>query len=438
MSVPSLAVLLCASMLLNAFHSSVCVAQSDDGASPDETSLATQVEQLVIRLDARSLNERQRAERELIQLGPAILKLLPRENDAPSAETRQRLRRIRTELEKVQSSTSIDATPVTIKQATSVGDALKQITRQTQVEFAGDFNPAAPIDVDVDRIPFWNALDEVLDLSALDVDPFGGVDRSLKLVPRQEGRPDRKLAAYSGVFRIEPINIVARRDLRQSSLNGLELMIDIAWEPRLTPIGLTLPLKEFGAKLDTGKSLQLQESAETAEAMPRVGVSSTQTTIPFQLPEGRPFAIDTLSGRIDALLPGPIKIFDFDLKQESFTTQDAGDVKVLVESVTANGDLHEVRLNVKFGDADRALESHRGWVFDNPAFIIATDDIEETSPPRIENLGYQMYRQSSEEIGIGYLFDLGGDPEKYVFRYQTPSSIIRSEVRFTLHDIPLP
>lgn len=440
--------------------------QADPDAAAEQRQLAATVDRLITALDSRTLSQRQAAERDLIDLGPEILKILPRENDLPTAEMRQRIRRIRDQLERVESTTSIDASPVTIRDARTLGDALRQITRQTKVQFSGAINESLAVKIDVKKLPFWNAVDEVLDSANLDIDRFGGVPQTLKLVPRSEDRPRRSdNAAYSGVFRIEPINVTARRDLQNPKLSGLDLMIDIAWELRLTPIGISLPLKEFGAKLDNGDVLQLQTSAETAEAMPNPGVPSTQTSIPFQLPAGRPTKIDTLSGTIDTLLPGKVQKFAFPLAGKDFTPMDAGDVTVTLERVRSNGSLHEIRVNIQFKQADRALESHRGWVFDNPAYVVAvpesgadssdaapSGDTAETAtepdagkaddaaalPQPIEHLGYEIYRQTSDEIGIGYLFDLQGHPERFEFRYETPSSIIRSEVRFTLHDILLP
>ncbi|QDV67972.1 hypothetical protein Poly24_16780 [Rosistilla carotiformis] len=436
-------------LLLAVFGAEAALAQQPTDPAASERDRAVKVERLIAALDARTLSERQAAERELIDLGLDILGLLPRENDLPTAEMRQRLRRIRSQLEQLESTTSIDATPITIRDARTLGDALGQITRQTKVQFSGAINASLPVKIHAVKIPFWNAVDEVLDAADLDIDRFGGVEQSLKLVPRSPDRPRRSdTAAYSGVFRIEPISVTARRDLHNPRLSGLDLMIDISWELRLTPIGLSLPLKEFGAKLDNGDVLQLQASAETAEAMPNAGIPSTQTSIPFQLPAGRPAKIDTLSGTIDALLPGKIKHFDFDLGSDTFPSKDAGDVTVTLESVRGNGSLHELRVNVKFKQADRALESHRGWVFDNPAYVTAANtDPAETpddgsdkpaQPTRIENLGYEIYRQTSDEIGIGYLFDLESQPARFQFHYETPSSIVRSEVRFTLHDILLP
>ena len=414
-----------------------------DTGSSENTIL--EIERLTALLDARSLAQRQAAEQALIEMGPGILELLPRENDLPTAEMRQRVRRIRKQLESMESATSVDVTGVTIKQARTLGDALGQITRQTRMKFKGGIETTTEINVDVKNVPLWTAIDEVLDAADLDVNLFAGEEMTLALVPRDEDRPRRSdHAAYSGVFRIEPTGVVARRSLHNPKLSGLDLMIDIAWEPRLTPIGLSLPLKEVGVKLDDGSELELQISAETSEAMPNPGVPATQASIPFQLPAGQPAEIDTLTGKIDALLPGVVKKFEFDLGRSSFKPKDAGEVTVHLERLSKNGELHEIRVAVKFKNPDRSLESHRGWIFDNPAFVVRRDEsktekpIGEIPPKAIEHLGYEMYRQTSDEIGIGYLFDLNGDPSKYQFRYETPSSIIRSEVRFTLHDIPLP
>lgn len=441
--------------------------ETDEDSEDEEVDLGAEVDRLTAQLDARRLRERQAAEKALVELGPQILPLLPSELDLPTAEMRQRLKRVKAQLENMESTTSIDATAVTVSNATTLGDALKQITRQTGVRFEGQYNADATIGVNLKKVPMWLAVDEALDQANLDVNPYGSVDNSIALTQRAPTRPSRSdTAAYSGVFRVEPISLLARRDLHNPELNGLDVTIDIGWEPRLTPIGLSLPLENVSAKLDDGAKLELQDSSETANAMPGGDAPSSQTILPFKLPAGRPNKIETLTGTIDALLPGKVEKFDFALAEGTFQPRDAGEVKVQVESVTPNGELHEVRVLVTFKNPDRALESHRGWVFDNPSYVRRADykptgtldhaaagDDEDSDdnkdaaaqislpvgdPNRIENLGYELYRQTSDEIGIGFLFDLQGDPSKFVYRYETPTNIIRSKVEFTLHDITLP
>ena len=408
--------------------------ESDAPAELDDDELAVEVERRVAQLDAKKLSDRREAEKMLFLLGPRILEFVPKESDLPSAEMRQRLRRIVSRLEKLQSEVSIDATAVTISNAKTLGEALKQITRQTKIKFDGQFNESLPVVIDVKKVPFWTAVDEVLDQALLDVNVYGGLDDTLNLTSRVDERPNRSdSAAYAGVFRVEPMNVISRRDLVNPSVNGLDIMIDVAWELRLTPTSLSFPLEEIKAKLDNGDELELQPSANMPEAIPTPNVPSTQVNLPFQLPVGRPGKIETLTGKIKSSLPASTKTFTFALDSDEYEPAESGKLTVQIDSVVPNGTLHEVRLLAKFEDAGDALDTYRGWIFDNPAYAI-----ENATGDRKEHLGYEMFRQTADEVGIGYLFDFQGDPSNFKLQYESPGAIVENEVTFRLHDIPLP
>jgi hypothetical protein len=254
----------------------------------------------------------------------------------------------------------------------------------------------------------------------------------LQLVRREAERPSRvDSAAYTGVYRIEPTAVTSRRSLNQPSMSGLNVSVEISWEPRLTPIGLTIPITQLVGRLDDQAVLRPQESGDTIDVATNSDIAFSEFFLPMKLPAGQPDKIEALSGIIRALLPGKRQAFELSLGQPG-NKQTIDAMTVQIEAVRRNGPLHEVRVAVELQDADRSLESHRHWVFENQVHIRRKDG------SRADHLGYEVFRQTQSGVGIGYLFDLGDAVDQCTLVYESPTAVIPNEVAFVIQDIALP
>lgn len=140
-----------------------------------------------------------------------------------------------------------------------------------------------------------------------------------------------------------------------------------------------------------------------------------------------------MSGRFEALVPGQDATFEFeDLANEKPQTKSAGGVTVVLRRVREVQNLIDVWILVRIQDADESLQSHRGWVYNNPARLVAPDGTVH------EYVGMDTFRQEDAEFGISYKFDLTGDLSGYKFTYKTPAAILSLPVEFELSDIRLP
>jgi hypothetical protein len=214
-------------------------------------------------------------------------------------------------------------------------------------------------------------------------------------------------------------------------LSGLNVGVEISWEPRFTPIGLTIPIKQLTGRLDDDATLQPQESGETIDIATSAEIAFSEFYLPLQLPAGQPEKIESLSGLIRALLPGKQQTFELSLN-ELGVNQTIDAMTVQIEAIRKNGPLQEVRVGIQLQDADRSLESHRHWIYENQAFVRLKDG------SRADHLGYEVYRQTESGVGIGYLFDLGDTVQESTFVYESPTAVVPNEVTFVLQDIPLP
>jgi hypothetical protein len=401
-------------------------------ASPTLTDdqFRSQVSELVDSLDAAQLAKRQQAERDLIALGPDALQFLPEVDERLSAEAQLRLRRVLKSLQEAKAEMSATAQAMRLGSVNTLDEALTRITDVSGVNFARGEVPNRPLVLTLGPQSFWPTLDTVLDAAELDVNFYVGEPGELGIAPRAEGRASRTdSAAYAGVYRLETASTTSRRDYRNPTLSRLSIAAEIAWEPRLTPIGLNLPLDSITAVLDDGQRLK-PESGQI-DISTNSSIPFSEFNIPLPLPTGSPQKIESLTGTIRSMLPGAREHFKKDLAK-SHEPETVGNVTFWLESAKPNGTLHEVRVEVVFENAGQAFESHRQWVFENPAYVTTADG------SRLEHLGFQTYRQTSDRVGIGYLFDLQETVDQKTFHYETPISIIENEVTFLMKDIQLP
>lgn len=409
----------------------------DDQELPREqaqAALRSDVLEWVDQLDAPALTTRKEAERSLIDAGPDALPFLPESKPGFSIEAAERLSRVRKALMAMRTEQEVEAesSSVRLDQVATLGEALEAISRDSGVEFEHRAEESIAITPVATPLPFWHALDLVLDQAGLDINFYGGGRNTLELVPRQADRPSRvDSAAYAGIYRIEPTSVTSRRSLKQPELSGLNIGLEISWEPRLTPIGLTIPVQQLSGQLDDEAALKPQQSSDTIDVATNAEIAFSEFYLPMQLPAGQPELIESLSGVIGALLPGQSQTFELPLSTPgNRETIDA--MTVQIEAVRKNGPLHEVRVGVELQDADRSLESHRHWVYENQAYVRRKDG------SRADHLGFEVYRQTESGVGIGYLFDLGDSAQEAKLMYESPTAVVPSEVSFVIQDIPLP
>ncbi len=403
----------------------------------DTAELKLQVRQLVRQLDDPELEVRDRAEQSLIKIGPASLDLLPPPDQQPSEEVRHRLARVRQTIERSAALQSLEGTQVTLVGADlQLADVLAAIEEQTgnriELNMPEEGGATAGLKIAFEATPFWTALDTVLDQAGATVYPFNQAD-FLEIQPAGSDIRSRVgSASYAGPFRIEPTSIESRRDLRTGS-HTLNLTLEIAWEPRLAPIALKLPFDLLKATDEDGQPIELTESVTMIPIDVHGSASAAQVSVPLKAPSRDLTKIARLRGTLRALVPGRIETFRFDdLDKARGTEMSKGDVTVFLDGVRPNNDLWDVRVRVEFKDAAGALESHRGWIYQNERYLLTGAD------ERVEELAMELTAQSASAIGFTYAFDLPGGPKGVSFVYKTPVMFVEMPIEFELKDIALP
>ncbi len=87
---------------------------------------------------------------------------------------------------------------------------------------------------------------------------------------------------------------------------------------------------------------------------------------------------------------------------------------------------------VEFGEAQGALESFRGWILSNEAYLLDANE------KRLENVGLNTYAIRPNGVGIAYLFQINANPDDYKLIYESPAAISKQTIAYELKDIELP
>lgn len=402
-----------------------------ESADEQKTTLNQQVQRLLRQLDSNTLAQRQAAEKALIDLGPQVLDRLPQQVD--SAEVRQRLQRVVKTLQLQASRNATVASRVDLQGKMSLAMALQSLQEQTgnQIEARGQLD--TPVQLDLQQAVFWQALDGLLDQVEMNVDPFLGGRTSLVLTSRPPEEEARQGAAsYRGIFRFEPLRVEASRHLRNPKIRGLKVALQVAWEPRVTPIFLSVPAAELKILDGQGKSLAVDNPRAVSSAAIEGDRTAVELTLPLQLPSRQTRKIGSLQGRLHTLLPGKPQRFEFArLQTKNQVLRKAGVSVILLQAEQQNEEL-VIQVKVAYEQAGQAFESHRGWVFLNPAYL------ELESGKSLKFRAYETLDQGPRSITLAYRFERPKDLQKVRFVYETPATIVRQQLNFELRDILLP
>lgn len=406
-------------------------------ANPDQQQLT--VRRLIRQLDSPRLAERQAAEEKLISMGAKALELLPSSTDQLSAEVQQRLARVRQKLQQELTESFTQPARVTLHGEMPLSKALTAIQQQTgNAVGPGRPDAAAPanepsIKVDLDKVPFWQAVDQVLGQAGLRAYPYGE-QAGLQLIPRPANEiTNPSLASYSGAFRFEVISALARRTFRVPNGGSLELSIEAAWEPRLSPIALDQPISAITAVGDDGKPMAIAQRRARLEVPVVSQARAVEFQIPMELPSRNLKRIARLHGTLSTLMPGKIETFRFDKLPEAANVQKRiGSATVTLQQVRKNNDVWEVRLRVGYDETHGALASHRTWMFSNEAYLEAPDG------QKVAYDTFESTAQTENEFGVAYLFALDKPLDKYVFVYKTPGVILSARFTYDFSNIDLP
>jgi hypothetical protein len=411
--------------------------------SEADAKLIQQVSKLVSQLDSDRAAERDSSEKELLEIAGTttaqtdhFLASLPPDSDQMPLAVRDRLSRIRRQVEDRAAKGATNGTTITLDaKSMPLSEVFKAIENATGNKLIDNREEQSdkPVTITLKNEPFWSGLDQILDQIGLGIYSYGG-EEALSIVGRSgEEGPRIGQAAYRGPLRFEVLEVQAERGRRQPKQQSLKLKLEVAWEPRLRPIALSQPVADVEATTDSGEKLTIAQPDAVQDVEIPNGTQAAEIELPFELPSRDVKKIASLKGQLHALMPGRRAKFEFpDVTKAAGKSQRLGGVQVTLDDVRKNGAVWEIHMRFGLDEANGSLQSHRNWVFQNLSYLMDKDG------KPIENAGFETTRQGPNEVGVAYLFDAPEGLEGLTWVYETPAAIVDLPVDYELKDIELP
>lgn len=395
--------------------------------------LVRQARKLVRQLDAPEIAVRDQAFEELVKLGPAVLEHLPKPSDNAPAAVRDAVGRLRREFDRQAAEQAMQAATITLQgKGLPLTSVAEEFEKQTGNKLVLETPPEATVDVDLEKVPFWKALDSIADGARLSIYSFAQDGLRIRpALPNQ--RPRSEGTFYTGPFRFQATGLRLERDLRLNDEPLLHVGLEISWEPRLRPITLRQKLDAVQARDEAGNAIQVIGQGERS-ALVHQGSSAIELELPLKAPPRNVGAIATLQGTVEVLVPGKIEAFEFTgLDNAQKTEQQRHNATVALDSVRKVNEVWEIRMRVKYAETFSAFDSHLvSWLLNNEAYLL------DGQGQRVENGGFETTNRTEDEIGVAYIFEAEKGLAGHKFIYQTPSTIYQLPVRYELKGLELP
>ncbi len=428
--------------IFSVFFVAIAVTGLGVASQQDEMETIEIVAKLQRQLESQKISERDQAEKDLMAMGPSALDYLEPATDETTTDAQERLARIRNALETVAVAAASNASKVTLVGEMTVGDALKKIKAETGNNVVTEFEGLleTKVTLESDNVEFWRTMDDLQEKSKMKIDAYGGEPGTLKLVPLEVQNPVQNAKTtpasmptdYSKIFQVQATSVVSSMNLGSSAQSYTDVGLVVRWEPRLRPISVDVPMSSVKVIDEFGDAHQIGNPEQIAYGMVQPEIPEVEFTLRLPRVDRQIEMLNSISAKIDAVLPGRIETFRFKNLAELKTgkkMRKAG-ATVSYDGTRKNEDIWGVTISLSFEEEHNALESHQGWVFQNTVFL-QNDQGEKEQP-----IGSETIQQDNSRVTIQYFFL--NEPGNRSLVYKTPAAIVKMPVEITLKKIPMP
>jgi hypothetical protein len=298
------------------------------------------------------------------------------------------------------------------------------------------------LDLRIKEKSFFEALDMVAQKTGFALLFYTG-DGSIGLMPpgggyatpagETETPAPKPLLQYVGPFRVELKRLAASRDLATGASRA-NAQFEVAWEPRLRPMLLSLKADQLEIVDDRGEKVAPEVVQEATSTVLRPENPAAELNLNMVAPDRKAQALKTLKVRGEVTLPAGLRRFRFAKLEQPNVTQTQGDVKLTLEAFEIDENIWRVRVRLEMPGEGPAFESYRQGLFNNRLWLQKADG------SRFEhNGGFSTTSVAPGLLGFEYLFvDVPGKPGDYQFVYETPSRVLNVPIEFAFEDVPLP
>lgn len=432
--------------LFAAFFLALAVLDSAVLAQSEEMKIADQVQAFQEQLNSASFEERDEAEEAILKIGTIALDYISDPSEDFEEDKNTRLVRIRKKLEQVAIEEAISPSKISLSGEMTLKKAFAGIKRQSgnEIQLAEGYDPAfleKKITLDLDEASFWTAFTDIQSRGGIDSNIYGGEAGKATVIPKPPVDPaaiDKAVDIApppldeSGIFRIRVSGVSSARNLLRPGLDYTRIDLEIQWEPRLTPISIDMPLSKVKILDGDGIELKVSNPEQVLSGTVQSGINQIEMSLTLENIDRKIRKISSVSGRLECVLPGRREKFRFPALGEIDGEPKISKAGVSVQYMgfEQNEDLYAVNLLVSMEPGTEKVESHLGWLYDNPLFLVNDAGKKENS------IGHQSGGLGEEGMQIQYFFI--EEPSKFSLLYESPGAIVSVPADFNLKGIPLP
>jgi hypothetical protein len=411
---------------------------SHSGANDTRVVTREAVEELIRSLDANTLAERRRAERQLLDLGPEVLRFLPAPELIESLSAREAIRAIRPQLESRAARESSAASVVTLQGERSLPEIVSELARQSRnrVVLAEGLSDMQ-VSVDWNLSTFWDCLDDLCARARLEWQ-FVKDEPAIRISPVSGNRPAILAIQRTGPFRVAVDQAEVRFVVGAGPQKILRLTGRILVEPRLRPLFLSMAARELKAKTNDDRLLP-PWNPEAKYELP-VGDGSREAAVQwdFRLPTDNLPKSVTIQGQMHCQIAAATERIAFDQKSLTRgTIRRRGGVTVRLRHVNiepADNELLKgnIGITVSYDTGGPAFESHRSWIFHNAVYL------ESKSEGRLNYTDFDTTQQEDGAVAVDYRWKgINAPASQYSFVYEAPTLILDVPIVVDIGDIAI-
>ncbi len=392
---------------------------------------ADEVRRLVARLGSASRADREAAEESLGSRGPEVLAELLRLTAACTGEVRLRLDRViaRFEAELVERATepaivslSVEKMPVRDVLSRIARDSGNSITVSEEVEHGAA--GARPVSLSLDRATYWEAILETLLRGGLDID-FRDDGRRVVVVPAA-GRPVARVAA--GPLLV----VVSGVEAGRAAADGrpLRVGLKLAWEPRIVPLVVRLPMDSVQVEGPRGESVPPSSRRGVLEATVLPGAAWLPLTIPLLAKDPLPESLASVRATVRLWCAGGEHDFSMPLEPlPAEARQRVGQAEVSFRAERRDRGRVAVDAEVVYDAPSEPLESHRMWLVDRELVVVGPEG------DRLPAASHRVRHRSDRGLAVTDEFVLDREAGRGSVRWRLPAAVREVPIDVNVRDI---
>ena len=419
---------------------------------------------------------RDKAEKQLIEMGPNSGVVLPDANQAGlPADVKRRIERINRAWDERSALAFLEPSSVENLPAESLRAWLEAAEKKTgnPIDFKrlDDKLLDAPIEPPKST-QFWKAIDELTLRYGLNYSWFER-PKAVRLTPQSGNRewgignsnsPSANLnptpyslfptpsLSYPGAFRFEMQEWGTTVRLADPSSSTIRTGLILAWEPRLRPIYIdVLPKMQYAdGTVKTGESIQIlagegaakpidfifpltSDNGKKAESLSgdlSVVIAGEQKTYTFPIPaDGKPQSLRQDQAVVVLKSIGKAESNQLGIRSEELGANASATSTPHSSLLTPHSQTLSVQIAVEFDESYNGLRSYMTWLNYNKAYVVDSDG------KRYPSTNWETVWQSDRGAEVKYYFTVPSNVKIRQIEYLTPTAIRRIDYSFKFEEI---